>query len=65
MEAQYGLEAVLFQEIRKIVEGNNLVIIVGDFNYPDIKWYDRQYTSKTTVSFIDFYEDIFLNLYVE
>ena len=29
MEAQYGLEASLFQEIRKVVEGNNLVFIMG------------------------------------
>ena len=42
MEAQYGLEAFLFQEIRKVAEGNNLVIIVGDFNYSDIKQSDRQ-----------------------
>ena len=44
MEAQYGLEAFLFQEIREVAEGNNLVIIVGDFNYSDIKWYYRHYT---------------------
>ena len=65
MEYQYGLEASLFQEIRKVVEGNNLVVIVGDFNYPDINWCDRQYTSSTSGNFIDFCEDIFLNQYVE
>ena len=54
MESQYGLEVALFQEIRKVVEGNNLVFTVGDFNYPDIKWCDRQYTSPTSGNFIDF-----------
>ena len=46
-------------------EGNNLVIIVGDFNYPNIKWCDRPYRSKTSGSFTDFYEDIFLNQYIK
>ena len=59
METQHGLKASLFQEIRKLVEGNNLVVIVGDFNYPYIDWCDRQYTSSTSVNFIDFCEDIF------
>ena len=35
MEAQYVLEASLFHEIRKVFEGNNLVVIVRDFNYSD------------------------------
>ena len=65
MEAQQELEASLFQEIRKEVEGNNLVIIVGDFNYPDINWCDRPYTNPTSENFIDFYEDMFLNQYVK
>ena len=43
MGAQNGWEASSFQEIRKVVEGNNLVGIVGD--YPYINWCDRQYTS--------------------
>ena len=30
MEAQHGLEASLFQEFRKVVEGNNLVVIMGE-----------------------------------
>ena len=59
MEAQNGLEASLFQEIRKVVEGNNLVVVVGDFNYPDINWCDRRYTSPTSGNFIDFCEDFF------
>ena len=25
------------KEIKKVVEGNNLAIFIGDFNYPDIK----------------------------
>ena len=37
MKTRYGLEASLFQEIRKVVEGNNLVVVVGDFHYRDIK----------------------------
>ena len=37
MEAQYGLEASLLQEIKKVVKGNKLAIIIGYFNYPDIK----------------------------
>ena len=65
MEAQHRLEASLFQEIRKVVEGNNLVVIVGDFNYPDINWCDRQYTNLTSRNFIDFCEDLFLNQYFE
>ena len=28
MEVQYGLEASLFQEIMKVVEGNNMVVIL-------------------------------------
>ena len=35
METRYGLEVSLFQEIRNVVEGNNLVVVVEDFNYPD------------------------------
>ena len=38
MDAQNGLEASLFQEIRKVVEGNNLVVVVWYFNYPYISW---------------------------
>ena len=45
MEAQFGLEASLFQEMKKVVEVNNLVAVVGDFNYPDITWCDRSYIS--------------------
>ena len=37
MEAHYRLEASLFQEIGKGVEGNNLVVILWDFNYPYIR----------------------------
>ena len=61
MEDKHGLEASLFQEIRKVVEGNNLVIIVGGFDYPGMNWCDRQYTSPTSGNFIDFCEDMFLN----
>ena len=36
-EAQYGLKASLFPEIRKIVEGNNnSVVIVEDFSSTNI-----------------------------
>ena len=59
------MEASLFQEIRNVVEGNNLVVIVGDFNYADINWNDRTYTYPTSGKFIEFCEDIFLNQYVE
>ena len=38
MESQYGLKTALFQEIGKVVEGNNLVFTVRDFNYPDIRY---------------------------
>ena len=41
-----------------------MVVIVGDFNYPDINWCDSRYTSPTPGSFIDFCEDRFLNQYV-
>ena len=64
MEAQYVLEAVLFHEIRKVFEGNNLVVFVGDFNYPDIKWCNRQYTS-TSSNFIYFCEEHVFNQYDE
>ena len=62
---QNELEASLFQEIRNVVDGNNLVVIVGDFNYADINWNDRTYTYPTSGKFIEFCEDIFLNQYVE
>ena len=65
MEGQYGLEASLFQEIRKVIEGNSLVVIAGDFNYLDINWCYRRYRSPTSRNFIDFCKDIFLNQYVE
>ena len=61
MEAQYGLEASLFHWIRKVVEDNSLVVIVQNFFYPDINWYDGRYTSG---NFIHFCEDILLNQYV-
>ena len=40
MEVQQWLAISLFQKIRKIVKGNNLVIIMGGFNYPDCKSLD-------------------------
>ena len=63
MDAQGELGASLFKEIRKVVVGNNLVFIVGDFNYPDINWCNRRYTNLTSGNCIDFFEDIFLNEY--
>ena len=54
MEAQYGLEASLLHEIKKVVEGNDLVVFVGDFNYPDINGCDRQYKNSISRNFIDF-----------
>ena len=64
MDAQGEFEASLFQEIRKVVEINNLVVIVGDFIYPRINWCDRRYRSPTSRKFIAFCEDIFLNQYI-
>ena len=65
MEAQYGLGAALFQQIRKLVEGNNLVVIVGNFNFPDIEWCNREYTSPTSGNFIYICKDMSLNKCVE
>ena len=63
MEAQQRLEGSLFQEIRKVVEGNNLIVIVGDFNYPDINGVINSIQIHHQET-IDFCEDI-LNQYVK
>ena len=47
MEAQYGLETSIFQEIRKAAKGSSF----GNFNYLDINWCDRRYTSPTSGKF--------------
>ena len=54
MEPQHGFEANLFQEIRKVIKDNNLVVVMGDFNYPDINWCDKRYVSPISGNFIDF-----------
>ena len=59
MEAQQRFEASLFQEIRKVVEGNNLEIVMGYFNDPDINWFDILYTNPTSGHFIDFMKTCF------
>ena len=41
-----------------------MVVIVGDLNYPNINWCDRQYTSPTSGNFIDLWR-YFLNQCVE
>ena len=41
-----------------------MAIIIGYFNYPDIKWCQRQHKSPKSGNCTDFYEDIFLNQYV-
>ena len=38
---------------------------MGDYNYPDINWCDRQYTSPTSLNIIDLCNDMFLSQYVE
>ena len=38
--------------ISGIDEGNNLVVIVGDLNYPDVNWADAMYTTPTSGKFI-------------
>ena len=58
MEAQYGLKASLFQEIKKVVEATDSLIVIVNFNYPDINWCDRWYISLTSGKFTDFSEDI-------
>ena len=60
MGAQYGLKASLFQKIREVLDGNILVLIVGDFNYPHINWGDGRCTLSTSGNFINFCEDIYL-----
>ncbi|PIK61736.1 hypothetical protein BSL78_01290 [Apostichopus japonicus] len=54
-------DVVLFDSIRKAAKGD--VVIMGDFNFPDINWIDGS-SSRKGSNFLDVVQDCFLHQHV-
>ena len=58
------LEEDLFKEFEKGVSSNYATVIVGDFNYRDINWDLKSYTSSFSQRFLELCDNLFLSQYV-